>query len=99
MKPPADVGQIDATITVSNAQQLAFAELTEPRSPGMERLLQRTAPIGVAFSGGGTRSQIAVAGQLRALNAMGLIDNVRYMTAVSGATCPAIDGRAGGEKH
>jgi len=88
-KPPADIGQIEATVTVSQSGQLAFPELATPRSPGIDRLLQRTASNGVAFSGGGTRSQIAVTGQLRALHALGLIDTIRYMTAVSGATWAA----------
>ena len=85
-KPPADVGQIETTITVSQSGQPDFPELTTPRSPGIDRLLQRTTSNGVAFSGGGTRSQVAVTGQLRALHSLGLIDDIRYMTAVSGAT-------------
>jgi hypothetical protein len=88
-EPPANVGMIEATVTRSKPGQLAFPELIEPGPPGMERLLERTTSNGVAFSGGGTRSQVAVAGELRALNALGLIDNIRYMTAVSGATWTA----------
>ncbi len=88
-KPPADIGHIEATITVSRLGQMAFPELTAPRPPGIDRLLSRTTSNGVVFSGGGTRSQIAVTGQLRALHAMGLIDNIRYITAVSGATWAA----------
>lgn len=88
-KPPADIGHIAATVTVSQSGQLAFPELTTPRSPGIDRLLQRTTSNGVAFSGGGTRSQVAVTGQLRALHSLGLIDDIRYMTAVSGATWAA----------
>ncbi len=88
-KPPADVGTIEAVVTRSEPGQLVFPELTAPRPPGIERLLKRTTSNGVAFSGGGTRSQVAVAGELRALLALGLIDNIRYMTAVSGATWTA----------
>jgi len=88
-KPPADIGQIKATVMVSKPGQPVFPELVTPLQPGIERLLQRTASTGVAFSGGGTRSQVAVSGELRALNALGLIDNIRYMTAVSGATWTA----------
>ncbi len=88
-KPPANIGKIEATIAVSHPGQAAFPELTEPRPPGIERLLERTTSNGVAFSGGGTRSLTAVAGQLRALHAMGLVENIRYMTAVSGGSWAA----------
>jgi hypothetical protein len=42
--------------------------------------------LGVAFSGGGTRSASAVAGQLRGLKAIGLLDKVKYFSCVSGGT-------------
>ena len=45
--------------------------------------------IGVAFSGGGTRSAAAVAGQLRGLAAIGVLDRVRYISAVSGGAWAA----------
>lgn len=40
--------------------------------------------IGIAFSGGGTRSASAVAGQLRGLKRIGLLDKIKYISAVSG---------------
>ena len=40
--------------------------------------------FGVAFSGGGTRSAAATTGQLRGLKAVGLLDKVKYISAVSG---------------
>jgi hypothetical protein len=40
--------------------------------------------LGVAFSGGGTRSATMVLGQLRGLKKIGLLDQVRYVSAISG---------------
>ena len=39
---------------------------------------------GVCFSGGSTRSHAATVGQLRGLTETGLIDQVGYLSAVSG---------------
>jgi len=47
------------------------------------------APVGVCFSGGGTRSLTASLGQLRALRALGLLDRVSYISSVSGGTWAA----------
>src|SRR5262245_14798773 len=41
---------------------------------------------GVCFSGGGSRSQVATVGQLRALAALELLDRVRYISCVSGSS-------------
>lgn len=46
--------------------------------------------IGVAFSGGGTRSATATAGQLRGLLQNGWLEHVRYISAVSGGAWAAI---------
>ncbi len=49
--------------------------------------------VGVAFSGGGTRSATLTLGQLRSLNALGFLDKINYISAVSGgswATVPFI---------
>ena len=40
--------------------------------------------VGVAFSGGGTRSAAATLGQLRGLSELGLINSIRYISCVSG---------------
>jgi len=40
--------------------------------------------LGVAFSGGGTRSATMALGQLRGLKKIGLLDQVRYVSAISG---------------
>ncbi|MBI4751818.1 MAG: hypothetical protein HY774_25320 [Acidobacteria bacterium] len=46
--------------------------------------------VGVTFSGGGTRSASATLGQLRALNALGLISGIRYLSCVSGGSWASI---------
>lgn len=50
----------------------------------------KPADVGIAFSGGGTRSASATIGQLRGLNANGWLSRVRYMTAVSGGSWAAV---------
>ena len=42
--------------------------------------------LGLAFSGGGTRSASATLGQLRGLNALGLLNKARYVSCVSGSS-------------
>jgi hypothetical protein len=46
--------------------------------------------LGIAFSGGGTRSAAATVGQLRGLAQNGWLDSVRYITAVSGGSWSAV---------
>src|SRR5262245_43778507 len=46
--------------------------------------------LGIAFSGGGTRSASATVGQLRGLEQNGWLARVRYMTAVSGGSWAAV---------
>lgn len=46
--------------------------------------------LGLAFSGGGTRSAAATVGELRGLAALGLLDKVRYVAAVSGGSWAAV---------
>ena len=46
--------------------------------------------LGVAFSGGGTRSMAATVGQLRGLSQNGLLEQVRYISAVSGGSWGAV---------
>lgn len=56
-----------------------FPELATP-------LVDRTSNTGICLSGGGTRAMAAGIGQLRGLRALGLLDKVRYISAVSGGT-------------
>ena len=51
-------------------------------------VVQRT--IGVCFSGGGLRSASATLGQLRAMEVSGFIDDVAYMSCVSGGSWAAV---------
>src|SRR6266576_3133183 len=46
--------------------------------------------LGIAFSGGGTRSASATIGQLRGLRQNGWLGRVRYVTAVSGGSWAAV---------
>ena len=54
----------------------------EQRAGVLRRSLPRTA---VCFSGGGTRSMVATLGQLRGLAMLGLLDQVGYLSCVSGS--------------
>jgi len=58
-----------------------------------ERELKQPLPgadLGVAFSGGGTRSAAASIGQLRGLLQNGWLNRVKYLTAVSGGSWAAV---------
>ena len=46
--------------------------------------------VGVAFSGGGTRAAAAALGQLRALDQLGALQRMRYISSVSGGTWACI---------
>ena len=59
-----------------------------PERPKLDGL--RTFDVGVAFSGGGTRSASATIGQLRGLVQNGWLERVRYITAVSGGSWAAV---------
>lgn len=61
-----------------------FPELTDSELKIPE--LKRRANVGVAFSGGGTRSASATLGQLRGLAELGLLKSVRYLSCVSGGS-------------
>ena len=63
----------------------------DPTIPERARLeAQDKRDLGVAFSGGGTRSASATIGQLRALDRNGWLARVRYVTAVSGGSWAAV---------
>eukprot|EP00927_Polykrikos_kofoidii_P049269 TRINITY_DN43352_c0_g1_i1.p1 TRINITY_DN43352_c0_g1~~TRINITY_DN43352_c0_g1_i1.p1 ORF type:complete len:593 (-),score=76.17 TRINITY_DN43352_c0_g1_i1:38-1816(-) len=48
--------------------------------------LQHRESIGLAFSGGGTRAQIAALGQLNGLEALGILKHAKYITGISGGS-------------
>ena len=51
--------------------------------------LEGRADLGIAFSGGGTRSATATMGELRGLKQLGWLDQVKYIASVSGGTWAA----------
>ena len=64
----------------------------DPQFPetALDEVTKRGADLGVAFSGGGTRSAAATVGQLRGLRRNGWLGQVRYVAAVSGGAWAAI---------
>ena len=60
------------------------------RFPERDSASARPPSTGVCFSGGGTRSLVATAGQLRGLTATGLIADVGYLACVSGGAWAAV---------
>lgn len=66
----------------TGAPRFAFPEVS-PDNPEAEELESRP-NVGIAISGGGTRSASAGLGQLRALTQLDLLAGVRYLSAVSG---------------
>lgn len=48
------------------------------------------AKMGICFSGGGSRSASCTHGQLRALNELGLLENIGYVSCVSGGSWAAL---------
>lgn len=65
---------LEARIWVSRGKEYYFAEHDHGTRP----------TTGVCLSGGGTRALSAGMGQLRALNQLGLLKNVQYLSCVSG---------------
>jgi hypothetical protein len=60
-----------------------------PCFPETDMLRNGTA-LGIAFSGGGTRSATMALGQMRGLQHIGVLKNVRYVSAVSGGSWAAV---------
>ena len=56
----------------------------EPYPEQSDPMLQKKKNVGIAFSGGGTRSYLCSLGYLRGLHDLGLLKNVKYMSGVSG---------------
>ena len=54
-----------------------------------DTLLKGRMNVGIAFSGGGSRSASATIGQLRALESLNLLDKVKYISCVSGGSWAA----------
>lgn len=76
-------------VSICSKVRVRFIQTQVWRTQGNfpERSLERVKnkeDIGLAFSGGGTRSAAATLGQLAALSEIGLLDRVKYISAVSG---------------
>jgi hypothetical protein len=89
----------EPTLSCTNCVEARFWEInptfwnstTPGETPEREKLVQlRKFDVGIAFSGGGTRSASATVGQLRGLEQNGWLARVRYMTAVSGGSWAAV---------
>eukprot|EP00049_Salpingoeca_infusionum_P001543 m.49206 g.49206 ORF g.49206 m.49206 type:complete len:571 (+) comp11080_c0_seq1:105-1817(+) len=65
------------------AWQSQQAKLTIPEQ-GLQSVRERP-NVGLAFSGGGSRAFLLTLGYIEALTELGLIDNARYITTVSGS--------------
>lgn len=80
--PPTLRARIYPTVDATGARLADF------RFPEFERPRYRpeTHPIGVCFSGGGSMSAAASVGQMRGLHALGLLDQVGAISAVSGGS-------------
>jgi hypothetical protein len=68
---------------LSRSSRERNASLPLPRTQALPELASRPS-TGVAFSGGGSRGYVAALAQLCALRSLGLLDSVRYATAISG---------------
>jgi hypothetical protein len=69
----------------------AWKSAGPPDFPEMPRLAAlRPTDLGVAFSGGGTRSATATLGELNGLSRNGWLARVRYMSAISGGGWAAV---------
>lgn len=72
----------------STQSDFVFPEIGDPqyKVDGLESKPN----VGLAFSGGGTRSATCVLGQLRGLNELNLIKNIRYISCVSGGAWTSV---------
>jgi hypothetical protein len=59
-----------------------------PEKAGLDK--RKLSDLGIAFSGGGTRSATATLGELRGLHENGWLAHVRYITAVSGGSWTSV---------
>ncbi|MFN2221013.1 MAG: hypothetical protein ACK2UH_00550 [Candidatus Promineifilaceae bacterium] len=77
---------VRARVWDATRPDFTYPEMDDPelRVPG----LAGRPSLGLAFSGGGTRSASATLGQLRGLRALGLLDQARYISCVSGSSFP-----------
>ena len=79
----ATLRRLDVKIWPTNTASFAFPEAGDAK-------LQRRRNIGLAISGGGTRSMSLSVGYMRALMEQGVLDQTRYIGAISGGAWVAI---------
>lgn len=80
---------VNARYWVSGPERPVFPEISDAELK-VERVNRDAVRLGVAFSGGGTRSASATLGQLRALHKLGWHDRINYIAAVSGGSWAAV---------
>jgi hypothetical protein len=97
LESPASAAQEDAMSIFGNRLKHVTCKMWDATQPGfafpeigdpelaVPELMDRPS-LGLAFSGGGTRSASATLGQLRGLMHIGLLDKVRYCSCVSGSS-------------
>jgi len=69
-----------------NARQYASPRSMEQDTFPEHEYVKHKQNVGVAFSGGGSRSFVATVGYLRALLDLGLLEKIRYISSVSGGS-------------
>lgn len=84
-----------STVSVGTFAQKNVAVKVYPTGKGdfvypEEQYLKDKLNVGVAFSGGGPRSAALTIGQLRALNALNILDSVKYISAISGGAWASV---------
>ena len=79
---------VNARVWNTESMPRSFPEVDDKYGLAVE-WLEEKGDLGVAFSGGGTRSASATLGQLRGLKKTGLLERVRYISAVSGGSWAA----------
>jgi|APSaa5957512622_1039677.scaffolds.fasta_scaffold29035_1 hypothetical protein len=77
--PKIITGKIKSNVVASSGKNYNFPEQTPA-------FLASTSNCGICFSGGGTRSLSASMGQMRGLEQLGILQNARYISCVSGGS-------------
>lgn len=80
-----DASYINVRVWDTEHNPLYFPERDDP-AVKLSGLNGSGPTLGIAFSGGGTRSAAAMLGQLWALKALGWLEKAHYMSAVSGGS-------------
>ena len=79
---------VSCKIWDSTGNNFKFPEIGDPNYKLDD--LEAKPNVGLAFSGGGTRSATCVLGQLRGLNELNLMKNVRYISCISGGSWTSV---------